>query len=54
MAKRSDYFGLGRILSIILAIIPITLVLAFWRTRKEKGAEEKNVNIKKIFPFITY
>ena len=32
-----------------LAIIPITLVLAFWRTRKE-GAEEK-VSIKKIFPF---
>ncbi|MBO5484690.1 MAG: YeiH family putative sulfate export transporter [Lachnospiraceae bacterium] len=33
-----------------LAIIPITLVLAFLRTRKEKNAEEK-VDFKKIFPF---
>ena len=24
MAKKSDYFGLGRVVSIILAIIPIT------------------------------
>ena len=32
-------------------IIPITLVLAFWRTKKEKGAEGSGVNIKKIFPF---
>ena len=32
-----------------LAIIPITLVLAFMRTRKEGG--EGNVSLRKIFPF---
>lgn len=40
-----------------LAIIPITLVLAFLRTRREKseGAEEKKVSLKQIFPmFILY
>lgn len=40
-----------------LAIIPITLVLAFIRTRKEKanGTEGKKVNLKQIFPmFILY
>ena len=40
-----------------LAIIPITLVLAFIRTRKEKanGAEGKKVSLKQIFPmFILY
>ena len=38
-----------------LAIIPITLVLALIRTKKEKGASEKSVSIKKIFPmFIIY
>lgn len=40
-----------------LAIIPITLVLAFIRTRKEKaeGAEGKKVSLKQIFPmFIPY
>lgn len=31
-----------------LAIIPITLVLAFWRTRKESGS---GVKLGKIFPF---
>lgn len=34
-----------------LAIIPITLGLAFWRTKKEKGAAGSSVSIKKIFPF---
>ena len=34
-----------------LAIIPITLVLALIRTRKEKNAEGSSVSIKKIFPF---
>lgn len=34
-----------------LAIIPITLVLAFVRTRKEEKAEGGNVSLKKIFPF---
>lgn len=34
-----------------LAIIPITLVLALIRTRKEKDAENGKVDMKKIFPF---
>lgn len=36
-----------------LAIIPITLVLALWRTResKKEGGEGAKVSIKKIFPF---
>lgn len=35
-----------------LAIIPITLVLAFMRTRKEKNSENsKKVSFKSIFPF---
>ena len=33
-----------------LAIIPITLVLAFVRTRKEQNTDGKKVNLKKIFP----
>lgn len=40
-----------------LAIIPITLVLAFLRTRREKneGSEGKKVSLKQIFPmFILY
>lgn len=40
-----------------LAIIPITLVLAFYRTREAKkvGGESKKVSFKKIFPwFILY
>lgn len=40
-----------------LAIIPITLVLAFLRTRREKtdGTEGKKVSLKQIFPmFILY
>ena len=35
-----------------LAIIPITLALAFWRTHKlEKSAAGQKVSLKKIFPF---
>ena len=34
-----------------LAIIPITLVLAFWRTKKEKNTSGKSVSLKQIFPF---
>lgn len=34
-----------------LAIIPITLVLAFMTTRKNKNEENKKVSLKKIFPF---
>ncbi len=39
MAKRSskDYFGLGRVLSIILAIIPITAWLCGAITRFKEG-----------------
>lgn len=34
-----------------LAIIPITLVLALIRTRKESSADGKKVSMKQIFPF---
>ena len=34
-----------------LAIIPITLVLAFVRTKKEKSSSGTKVDFKKIFPF---
>lgn len=34
-----------------LAIIPITLVLAFIRTKKEAGSKENKVSMKQIFPF---
>ncbi len=34
-----------------LAIIPITLGLAFLRTKKEKNNAENQVNLKRIFPF---
>lgn len=34
-----------------LAIIPITVVLALWQTRKNKGKSGSNVNMKKIFPW---
>ena len=34
-----------------LAIIPITLVLAFLRTRREKGEGNGKVSMKQIFPF---
>lgn len=34
-----------------LAIIPITLVLAFIRTKKAKGTEDEAVSFRKIFPF---
>ena len=34
-----------------LAIIPITLVLAFYRAKKEKSSAGSSVSLKKIFPF---
>lgn len=34
-----------------LAIIPITLVLALYRTKKEKSSSGNSVSLKKIFPF---
>ena len=34
-----------------LAIIPITLVLAFYRTKKEQQQTASKVSLKKIFPF---
>ncbi len=38
-----------------LAIIPITLALAFWRTKKAQSKDSKKVNMKEIFPsFILY
>ena len=37
-----------------LAIIPITLVLAFMTTRKNKSEENKKVSLKKIFPFFIF
>ena len=37
MAKKSDYFGLGYIVSIILAIIPITAWLCGIITRFSEG-----------------
>ena len=37
MAKTSDYFGLGRILSIVLAIIPFTAWLLGLITRFKEG-----------------
>lgn len=37
MAKRSDYFGLGYIVSLILAIIPITSWILGALTRFQEG-----------------
>lgn len=34
-----------------LAIIPITLILAFWRTKKENNAGTNKISLNKIFPF---
>lgn len=34
-----------------LAIIPITLILAYFRTKKAKNSEEEHVSFKSIFPF---
>ncbi len=34
-----------------LAIIPITLILAIWRSRKEKQTESSSFSLKKSFPF---
>ena len=37
MARRKDYFGLGRVISIILAIIPITSMVCGAITRLGEG-----------------
>ena len=38
MAKKGkDYFGLGRLVSIILAIIPVTAWIFGWLTRFKEG-----------------
>ena len=37
MAKGKDYFGLGRLVSIILAIIPVTSWLCGFLTRFKEG-----------------
>ncbi len=37
MAKKSDYFGLGRLISLILVIIPITSMICGVLTRFSEG-----------------
>ncbi|MGN1201032.1 MAG: hypothetical protein ACI4R8_02055 [Candidatus Caccovivens sp.] len=37
MAKKSDYFGLGYVVSLILAIIPITSLICGIVTRIQEG-----------------
>jgi uncharacterized membrane protein len=37
MAKKSDYFGMGRLISLIFAIIPITAWLFGFITRFKEG-----------------
>ncbi|MBE7075491.1 MAG: hypothetical protein E7375_00275 [Clostridiales bacterium] len=37
MAKKSDYFGLGYIVSLILAIIPVTSWICGFITRFQEG-----------------
>ncbi len=37
MAKRSDYFGLGYVISLILAIIPVTAWICGAVTRFQEG-----------------
>ena len=60
MAKKSDYFGLSYVVSLILAIIPITLVLALYKAgqAKRNSAETtgtSSFSLNKIFPwFILY
>ena len=37
MAGRNDYFGLGYLISVILAIIPVTSWVLGWLTRFSEG-----------------
>ncbi len=37
MAKKSDYFGLSRLISLILAIIPVTSLVCGVVTRIQEG-----------------
>lgn len=37
MAKKSDYFGLPYLVSVILAIIPVTAWVCGWLTRFSEG-----------------
>ena len=37
MAKKSDYFGLGYVISLILAIIPVTAWICGMITRLQEG-----------------
>lgn len=48
--KRSDYFGLGRIISIILAIIPVTAWVCGFITRFQEGRIVAGV-IRLVFGF---
>lgn len=37
MAKKGDYFGLSRVVSLILAIIPVTALVCGFLTRLKEG-----------------
>ncbi len=50
MAKKSDYFGLGYIVSIILAIIPVTSWLCGAITRFKEGKLVAGI-IRLVFGF---
>ncbi len=50
MAKSKDYFGLGRLVSIILAIIPFTAWICGFLTRFKEGKISAGL-IRLIFVF---
>ena len=50
MAKKSDYFGLGYLVSIILAIIPVTSWICGFITRFKEGKIVAGI-IRVVFGF---
>lgn len=50
MAKKSDYFGLGYIISVILAIIPVTSWICGFITRFQEGKLVAGI-VRLIFGF---
>ena len=50
MAKKSDYFGLGRLVSLILAIIPVTSWVCGFVTRFSEGKLVAGI-VRLIFGF---
>ena len=50
MAKRSDYFGLGYVVSLILAIIPVTSWICGVITRFQEGKYVAGI-IRLVFGF---